>query len=111
MISPWAVRVAATNCANNLIVESAIDDFAKAFRMMEPIGSYVTVNVSCPNAQGGQTFIDPQKLDLLFTVLDKIPTKKPVFIKLSPDLSHADLDSILEVAGSSTGSMALSRRI
>ena len=28
--------------------------------------------------------------------MDKIPTKKPVFIKLSPDLSHGQLDAILD---------------
>ena len=65
---------------------------------MEPIGDYITVNISCPNAQGGQPFIDPHKLDNLFNTLDTIVTKKPVFIKLSPDLSYVELDSILEVA-------------
>lgn len=95
---PVGVSVAMTNCAENLVLESAIADFAKAFRVMEPIGDYITVNISCPNAQGGQPFIDAKKFDSLFNVLDKIPTKKPVFIKLSPDLSHDELDSILEVA-------------
>ena len=95
---PVGVSVAMTNCAENLDQENAIKDFAKAFRVMEPIGDYITVNISCPNAQGGQPFIDPHKLDNLFNTLDTIVTKKPVFIKLSPDLSYVELDSILEVA-------------
>jgi dihydroorotate dehydrogenase len=95
---PIGVSVAMTNCAENLVLESAIEDFAKAFRVMESIGDYITVNISCPNAQGGQPFIDPNKLDRLFITLDKISTKKPVFIKLSPDLSNGELDAILEVA-------------
>jgi dihydroorotate dehydrogenase len=95
---PVGVSVAMTNCSENLVLESAIKDFAKAFRVMDPIGNYIAVNISCPNAKGGQPFIDSQKLNDLFNVLDKIPTKKPVFIKLSPDLSHIELDSILEVA-------------
>jgi len=95
---PVGVSVAMTNCAENLNLDNAIKDFAKAFTVMEPVGDYITVNVSCPNAQGGQPFVDPKKLEGLFNVLDKIPTKKPVFIKLSPDLSHSELDSILEAA-------------
>ena len=95
---PIGISVAMTNCAGNLVLESAIKDFAKAFKVMEPIGDYITVNISCPNAQSGQPFIDPHKLDNLFNTLDKIPTKKPVFIKLSPDLSHDELDSILDIA-------------
>jgi dihydroorotate dehydrogenase len=95
---PIGVSVAMTNCAQNLDLNNAVKDFAKTFKTMEPIGDYITVNISCPNAQGGQPFIDPQKLDGLFNVLDTIATKKPVFIKLSPDLSHSELDSILDVA-------------
>ena len=94
---PVGVSVAMTNCSENLNLDNAIEDFSKAFRVMEPIGDYITVNISCPNAQGGQPFIDPQKLDNLFNTLDTIVTKKPVFIKLSPDLSYVELDSILEV--------------
>ncbi|MCX6716192.1 MAG: quinone-dependent dihydroorotate dehydrogenase [Candidatus Taylorbacteria bacterium] len=97
---PIGASVAMTNCKENLDVDNAVRDFAKAFRIMEPIGSYITVNISCPNAQGGQPFVAPDKLNYLFDVLDKIPTKKPVFIKLSPDLSHDELDAILAVSRS-----------
>lgn len=97
---PIGISVAMTNCAENLVLENAVNDFAKAFRVMEPVGDYITVNISCPNAQGGQPFIDSKKLNDLFDALDKISNKKPVFIKLSPDLSHSELDSILDVAHS-----------
>jgi len=95
---PVGVSVAATNCTDNLDAGHAMNDFAKAFKAMEPIGDYITVNVSCPNAQGGQTFLNQQNLGRLFDILDTILTKKPIFIKLSPDLSHADLDAVLNVA-------------
>ncbi len=94
---PIGMSVAMTNCRDNLVIESAIKDFAKAFRVTEPIGSYVTVNISCPNTQGGQPFVDPENLEQLLTALDGIPTKKPVFVKLSPDLSRSELDALLAV--------------
>ena len=95
---PIGVSVAMTNCKANLEIGNAIDDFAKAFKVMEPFGDYITVNISCPNTESGQPFIQPENLERLFNVLDKIPTVKPIFIKLSPDLNRTELDAILDVA-------------
>lgn len=96
---PIGVSVAATNRPENLDISHAVADFAKAFRLMEPIGDYITVNVSCPNAQGGQSFLIPENLDELFNTLDGIKTDKLIFVKLSPDQSTADIDALLEVIG------------
>jgi dihydroorotate dehydrogenase len=95
---PVGISVAMTNIPDNADLQKGIDDYAKAFRTMEPIASYLTVNISCPNTHGGQPFTIPDRLDSLLTVLDTIPTNKPIFIKLSPDLSHDDLNTILEIA-------------
>lgn len=97
---PIGVSVAMTNCRANLEISNAVDDFAKAFKVMEPYGDYVTVNISCPNTESGQPFIQPDNLEKLFVVLDKIPTVKPIFIKLSPDMDRAELDAVLDVARS-----------
>ncbi len=96
---PIGVSVAMTNCQANLVIERAVQDFAKAFKVMEPIGNYITINISCPNTLGGQPFVIPQNLMRLLEVLDTIPTKKPVFIKLSPDMSRPELDELLAIAG------------
>ena len=95
---PIGMSIAMTNRRENLDLESAVTDYAKAFRAMEPFGAYVTVNVSCPNVHGGQPFVVPHKLDRLFDILDEIPTIKPVFIKISPDLDDFELDAFLGVA-------------
>ena len=41
--------------------------------------------------------MEPEKLERLLSELDKIPTKKPVFVKISPDLSFPEVDAILNV--------------
>ncbi len=64
---------------------------------MEPVSDYITVNISCPNTYSGQPFVIPENLEKLFVELDQIPTTKPVFIKLSPDLDESQIDRILEV--------------
>lgn len=89
--------VAMTNCQANLDIETAIKDYAKAFTALSKIGDYFTINISCPNAHGGQPFVDHEKLDKLLTVIDTIPTDKPIFIKLSPDLEMSEVDNILNV--------------
>lgn len=94
---PVGVSVAMTNCKANLDIQNAIDDFAKAFRIMESKGDYVTINISCPNTLGGQPFIDKNNLDQLLARLDTIETRRPVFIKLSPDLNNDELDGLLDV--------------
>ena len=95
---PFGMSVAMTNCKENADTGNAIKDFAKAFNVMEPLASYITVNISCPNIEAGQPFVDPERLDQLFNTLDTIQTTKPVFIKLSPDLKTDEIDKILEIA-------------
>jgi dihydroorotate dehydrogenase len=94
---PVGMSVAMTNCSDNMMTSKAVRDYAKAFKTLEPIGAYLTVNISCPNTLGGQPFMEPHKLDYLLDILDDIPTTKPVFVKLSPDLSRQTLDAVLDI--------------
>lgn len=94
---PLGINIAMTNCHKNLEIENGIKDFEKAFRMMKDHGDYITVNISCPNALGGQPFIKTENLEKLLDTLDKIETDKPRFIKLSPDLDNQDIDNILDI--------------
>ena len=97
---PIGLSVASTNCVQNTDIDRAIDDMAHAFRTIEPLASYITVNISCPNTQTGQPFLKPENFEKLFIVLDQIPTTKPIFIKLSPDLLEGDLEMLLKIADS-----------
>ncbi len=94
---PIGISVAMTNCKDNIVIKNAVRDFAKAFKIMKSVGDYITVNISCPNTEGGQPFISPHNLDYLLDLIDEIQIEKPVFVKISPDLSHSELDSILDI--------------
>lgn len=94
---PIGINVAKTNSKEIIEVQAGIADYVKAFEHFLNIGDYFTINISCPNAFGGEPFVDPLKLDLLLTEIDKIKTPKPIFLKLSPDLSKERVDSIIEV--------------
>lgn len=94
---PFGTNIAMTNCSDNLDISKAVLDYARSFRIFREIGDYFTVNVSCPNAEGGQPFMDPEKLHILLSELDKIETKKPIFVKISPDISFVEVDNVLNV--------------
>lgn len=94
---PIGISVAKTNSPATVETAAGVADYIKAFKAFAEIGDYTTINISCPNAFGGEPFTDPEKLQLLLAETDKIETKKPVVIKLSPDLSLEMVDKILEV--------------
>lgn len=93
----FGTSIAMTNCKDNLEIHKAILDYAKAFKAFTDVGDYFTLNISCPNAQGGQPFVVPYRLDYLLDIIDEIPTKKPIFIKLSPDISFKEADTLLAI--------------
>jgi dihydroorotate dehydrogenase len=70
---------------------AALDDFRQSYRLLAPLASYVTLNISCPNTSEGKTFEDPNALDDLLDVLfaerRALGLTVPVLVKLSPPVS------------------------
>jgi len=95
---PVGVSVAKTNNSQTVDVQAGIADYEKAFRAFLDIGDYFTVNISCPNAFGGEPFSSPEKLDALLACLDTIETPKPIFLKMPADISTYELDALVAVA-------------
>lgn len=96
---PLGINIAKTNCAETVDTQKGVDDYEKAFKKFVEIGDYITVNISCPNAFGGLPFTDAKRLDRLLSALDKILTKKPVFLKFAPDQSKVEIGELLAVCG------------
>ncbi|HBW74057.1 MAG TPA: quinone-dependent dihydroorotate dehydrogenase [Candidatus Magasanikbacteria bacterium] len=94
---PMGMSIAKTNCQKTVDLQAGIDDYFKAFTALKDLGNYCTINISCPNAFGGQPFTDPVSLDLLLAKIDTAQTSKPIFLKLSPDLKKEEIDAIIEV--------------
>lgn len=92
------ISIAKTNNAATCDTDVGIEDYAKAFTKAAETAHYITVNISCPNAFGGQPFTDAERFDALITRLDTIAATQPVYIKLSPDIDDATLDAILTSA-------------
>ncbi len=97
---PIGVNIAKTNCKETAETEKGIEDYVKSYKkfLELDIGDYFTINISCPNTFGGEPFHDAAKLDKLLSALEKHPTKKPIFLKISPDLTDKEVDAILEIS-------------
>lgn len=95
---PIGTSIAKTNSPATVSLEAGIADYEKAFKEFADIGDYFTINISCPNAFGGEPFSDPERLDALLMALDYVPTHKPIFLKLAADLTAEDLDKLVAIA-------------
>lgn len=95
---PLGVSVAKTNDEKTIDTEVGIRDYLKALRTMNEVGDFFVVNISCPNTFGGEPFSDPERLELLLTVMDKENIQKPIFLKLPADISPHELDALIDVS-------------
>ncbi|MFA6524130.1 MAG: quinone-dependent dihydroorotate dehydrogenase [Candidatus Paceibacterota bacterium] len=95
---PIGISIAKTNCKETVDTNKAIEDYFKAYITFQNIGDYITINISCPNAFGGQPFTDSKKLEALMEKIMSVPKTKPIFIKVSPDLNKQEIDEVINVA-------------
>lgn len=94
---PIGVSIAKTNNAETVETDAGIKDYVKAFTIMKDIGDYMTINISCPNTCGGEPFTEPAKLNSLLSKIDDIRINKPIFLKISCDISKENIDGIIDV--------------
>src|SRR5262249_43934893 len=80
-------------------LEEAKDDYLHSFRLLRDFADYVTLNVSSPNTPGLRDLQEPERLSELLHAIGNEPgaAPKPVVVKISPDLSGAELKAILAV--------------
>jgi len=93
---PIGLSVAKTNDPK-LDTLAGIKDYIKAYRYMHSLGSYTTINVSCPNTVDGQTFGHPTNLKLLLNALAQERHERPIFIKIKPDFDEKQLLEIIHL--------------
>lgn len=95
---PLGISIAFTNDKKNTDIGRAIDDMLYTYATCGPHGSYITLNLSCPNTLSEQPFMDARHAKQLFRALAAERLDKPHYIKLSPDYSRAEIEKLLDVA-------------
>jgi dihydroorotate dehydrogenase len=84
--------------------ERAIDDYLFCLDRVYARATYITVNISSPNTQGLRDLQEEETLKRFIGVLreaqERLASKhgrKPMLLKIAPDLSDAELDGIAAV--------------
>jgi dihydroorotate dehydrogenase len=81
--------------------ENAIDDYLVCFNALHAYVDYFVVNVSSPNTPNLRDLQEKEPLKILLATLIKVNNKKaikkPILLKIAPDLSNHQLDDIIEI--------------
>jgi dihydroorotate dehydrogenase len=86
----------------NTPLTEATEDYLYSFRLLREFADYIVLNVSSPNTPGLRELQGPDALfELLSAIGDKNQiTRKPIVVKIAPDLSPEELQQILSICES-----------
>ena len=94
--------IVGVNLGANKNSADRIADYVSGIEAFADVASYFTINVSSPNTPGLRDLQQAAALDeLLSGVLDardRAPRRRPLLLKIAPDLSLGELDDIVRVA-------------
>ena len=85
--------------------EKAVNDYLACLHKVYAHASYITVNISSPNTQGLRDLQQEATLHKFISILraaqerlgSQAGQRKPMLLKIAPDLTEAELDAIAEV--------------
>lgn len=95
--------------SRSVSIGDAIPDYLKSFESVYDIADYIAINVSSPNTPHLRELQQPEMLAGLIESLQERNHElamahshrpKPLLLKIAPDLSESEIESIVEVANS-----------
>jgi dihydroorotate dehydrogenase len=97
-------------------IENALGDYETSARLLGPVSDYLAVNVSSPNTPGLRSLQAIEQLEPILVAVKRQVPKKPVLVKIAPDLNDADVVDIanlvnkLDLAGVIATNTTISRQ-
>ncbi len=80
-------------------IEEATSDYLLSFERLQNFGDYFVLNISSPNTPGLRSLQDRSALgELLGTLQRRNAERKPMLVKISPDLEWEAIEEILALA-------------
>jgi dihydroorotate dehydrogenase len=86
--SPVGINIGKSKATS---LEGAVEDYLESLEWLAPYADYVAVNVSSPNTPGLRKLQESKPLKKLLVALVKKAGKKPILLKLAPDLEEKPL--------------------
>jgi dihydroorotate dehydrogenase len=94
--------IVGVNLGTNKDSSDRIADYVVGIEAFAEVASYFTINVSSPNTPGLRDLQQAAALDELLTRVmearDRAALRRPLLLKIAPDLSLEELDAIVRVA-------------
>ena len=89
------------NIGPNKDTKNRIGDYLICLRKFYNLADYLTINISSPNTENLRSFHNQNELDDLLSAIkeekDKLKTKIPIIIKISPDIENSSIEKIAEL--------------
>ena len=95
---PLIINIAKTNNPE-IKGEESINDYLASFKELQDLADIININISCPNSGDGFLFCEnPELLERLLKKLSLLEPKKPIVLKLKPDISDDNLYKITSIS-------------
>jgi dihydroorotate dehydrogenase len=93
------ISIARTNDDLAVDLEEGIEDYAMSLQKLVDanVGDFYTINISCPNVYGGESFAEPEPLRKLLDRLMTIKHDKPVYAKMPINLPWPEFKAITDI--------------
>lgn len=85
--------------------EEAIENYLQSFDMVYEVADYIAVNVSSPNTPNLRELQKADELESLLSALQSRNSElseenenKPLLVKIAPDLTEAEIESIVDIS-------------
>lgn len=95
---PLGVNIGKSRVIDTKDREAVITDYLSCLSKVISYADYLTVNVSSPNTPGLREWESAAQLEALLKPLKLASGSKPVFLKISPDMSEENLEGVLQTA-------------
>lgn len=93
--------VIGVNLGKNKSSEDAVKDYVDGLKLFAPVADYLVINISSPNTPGLRLMQQKETLKSLLTEVvatnRSLDFPKPIYLKLSPDLSEAELRDVCTI--------------
>ena len=81
-------------------IDAATENYLKSFDLVHPVADYVAVNISSPNTPNLRELQQADSLEELLgalTARNNELGRKPLLVKIAPDLSEAEIETIVDI--------------
>ena len=101
IISNTPIGLFGINIGPNNDTQNRLKDYLICLKKFNNLGDYITINISSPNTENLRNFHNSNELDELLNAIhsekQKLKSKVPIAVKISPDIIENDVEKISEI--------------